>query len=62
MQTNYIQSWAKLPFAYINIATLLVDILFNKLLKCLILTFRDITKPGESYLKLSNRSEISLTE
>ena len=62
MQTNCIQFWAKLPFVYINIATLLVDIPFNKLLKCLILTFCDITKPGESYLKLSNRSEISLTE
>ena len=62
MQTNYFQYWAKLPFACIDIATLLVEALFNKLLKCLILTFREIPKPGDWYLKLPNRSEISQTE
>ena len=62
MQTNYFMSWAKLPFACINIAALLVETLFSKLLKCLILTFREIPKPGDWYLKLSNRSEISQTE
>ena len=62
IQTNYFQSWTKLPFAYINIATLPVETLFNKLLRCLILTFREILKPGDWYLKLSNRSEISQTE
>ena len=36
MPTNYFQSRTKLPFACINIATLLVKTLFNKLLKCLI--------------------------
>ena len=60
--TNYFQSWTKLLFAYINIATLLVETLFNKLLNCVILTFREIPKPGDLYLKLSNRSEISQTE
>ena len=62
MQTNYFQSWAKLPVAYINIATQQVETLFNKLLKCLILTFREIPKPGDWYWKLSNRSDISQTE
>ena len=62
MQTNYFQYWAKLPFACIDIATLLVEALFNKLLKCLILTFREVPKPGDWYLKLPNRSEISQTE
>ena len=59
--TNYFQSWAKLPFAYINIVTLPVETLFSKL-RCLILTFSEIPKPGDWYLKLSNRSEISETE
>ena len=62
MQTNYFQSWAKLPLACINTATLLVETLFNKLLKCLILIFRELPKPGDWYSKLSNRSEISQTE
>ena len=62
MQTNYFQAWAKLPLACINIATLLVKTLFNKLLKCLILTFREFPKPRDWYLKLSNRSETSHTE
>ena len=62
MQTNYFQSRAKLPFACINIATLLVETLFNKLLRYLILTFCEIQKPGDWYLKLHNRSEISQTE
>ena len=39
-----------------------VEPLFNKLLRCLILTFREISKHGDWYLKLSNRSEISQTE
>ena len=34
----------------------------DKLLKCYILTFREIPKPGDWYLKFSNRSEISQTE
>ena len=58
IQTNYFQSWAKLPFASINIANLL----FNKLLRCLILTFRELPKPGDWNIELSNRSEISQTE
>ena len=61
-ESHVLQNNAKLPFACINIATLLVETLFNKLLKCLILTFREIPKPGDWYLKLSNRSEISQTE
>ena len=62
MQTDYFQSWAKLPLACINIATLQVGTLFNKLLKSLILTFRELPKPGDWYLKLSSHSEISQTE
>ena len=52
----------KVTTCCINIVTLLVETLFNKLLKCLILTFRELPKPGDWYLKISNRSEISQTE
>ena len=62
MQADYFQSRAKLPFAYINIATLLVETLVNELLKCLILTVRETLEPRDWYFKPSNRSEISQTE